>query len=55
MRKLLSFIVALAIACARLVWGFAGGPFARFSGFLASPVATFRYARDVLARSARCA
>ena len=41
---------ALAIACGRLVWGFAGGEFARFSGFVAGPAATLAYTRALLAR-----
>jgi cytochrome b len=40
---------ALAIVIARIVWGFTGTPYARFSQFLLSPEATLRYARQVRA------
>lgn len=35
---------ALAIVGLRIVWGFAGGPYARFSQFVRGPRATWRYA-----------
>lgn len=41
---------ALAIALVRIVWGFTGGGYARFAGFIASPHATLDYALAVLAR-----
>ncbi len=42
--------IALAIALARIVWGFAGGEFARFANFVASPRATVNYTLAVLGR-----
>ena len=39
---------ALAIALTRIVVGFAGGGYARFGNFMASPSATWVYARAVL-------
>ena len=41
---------ALAIVAARIAWGFAGGPHARFASFVRGPVATVAYARSVLWR-----
>ena len=40
--------VAGAIVAARLVWGFAGSRFARFSQFVRGPTVTWGYLRDVL-------
>ncbi len=42
--------LAVALVLARIVWGFAGGGYARFSGFVAGPGRLLRYTRDVLAR-----
>ena len=36
----------------RILWGFAGGTHARFSSFLAGPVATWRFARRLFSREA---
>ena len=44
---------ALAIAVIRVGWGFAGGEYARFVNFVASPRATLSYARAVAARRER--
>ena len=41
---------ALAIALVRIFWGFAGGGYARFANFIASPRATIDYSLAVLAR-----
>ncbi|GKS75159.1 cytochrome b/b6 domain-containing protein [Acidovorax sp. SUPP950] len=38
---------ALAIACARVAWGFAGRHHARFAQFVRGPAATWAYARAV--------
>ncbi len=40
--------LAVALVLARIVWGFAGGGYARFAGFVTGPVRLMRYARDVL-------
>ena len=46
--------VAALLVVGRIIWGFAGGRFARFSGFVAGPLRLLAYARDVLAgREAR--
>lgn len=42
-----------AILCIRLVWGFVGSKYARFSNFVKSPAFTLRYIRDLLANRAR--
>ncbi len=42
--------LAVALVLARIIWGFAGGGYARFAGFVAGPGRLLRYARDVLAR-----
>jgi cytochrome b len=34
---------ALALVALRIIWGFVGSPFARFSEFVRSPAVTFRY------------
>jgi len=39
---------ALAVIAARLVWGFIGKRYARFSQFIAGPARTFAYARAVV-------
>ncbi|TFZ08632.1 cytochrome b/b6 domain-containing protein [Ramlibacter humi] len=39
--------VALALVALRIVWGFAGGRYARFSQFVRSPRATWAYAVQV--------
>jgi cytochrome b len=39
---------ALALVLVRAMWGFAGGPYARFSQFLRSPRATWVYARQAI-------
>ncbi len=41
--------LALAIVVLRIVWGFTGPTFARFSQFMRGPRVTLGYARDVLA------
>ncbi|HEY1230766.1 MAG TPA: cytochrome b/b6 domain-containing protein [Ramlibacter sp.] len=41
---------ALGIAAARVVWGFLGGPHARFASFVRGPAATAAYIRRVLWR-----
>lgn len=41
---------ALAVLAVRLAWGWLGPHEARFSGFVRSPAATWRYATQVLAR-----
>jgi len=43
---------AFAVVLARLVWGWTGTRYARFSQFVRSPAATLRYALQVLARTA---
>jgi cytochrome b len=40
----------LGLIAFRLVWGFAGGHYARFSSFVASPKAGFDYLRDIVGR-----
>jgi cytochrome b len=40
----------LALVLFRVLWGFAGSSTARFSGFLAGPAATLRFARRLLSR-----
>jgi len=37
-----------ALVLARIVWGFAGPPHARFSDFVYAPATDFRYVRDLL-------
>ncbi len=47
-----SFAALLVVG--RIIWGFVGGRFARFSGFVTGPVRLLAYTRDVLAgREAR--
>src|SRR3954453_3114317 len=41
----------LALVLFRIVWGFTGSTYARFSSFLAGPVAGYRFARKLLSRS----
>jgi cytochrome b len=41
----------LALVLFRIVWGFAGSTHARFSSFLAGPMAGARYARKLLSKS----
>lgn len=41
----------LALVLFRILWGFAGSSFARFSSFLAGPSACFAFARKLLARA----
>lgn len=41
-----------AIVCARLLWGFVGSRYARFTQFLRGIHPTLHYARDVLSRRA---
>ncbi len=41
----------LALLLFRIVWGFAGSTYARFSNFLAGPSACLRFARKLLARA----
>ena len=36
-----------ALVIARLVWGFRGGRFARFQGFVVGPVALMQHVRDL--------
>lgn len=40
----------LGLIVFRLVWGFTGGHYARFASFVVSPLAGWRYLRDLLAR-----
>ena len=42
--------LALALVAVRLLWGFAGSRYARFSQFVRGPRATWAYARAVLRR-----
>lgn len=42
--------LALALVAVRLLWGFAGSRYARFSQFVRGPRATWAYARAVLGR-----
>ncbi|MFN0305787.1 MAG: cytochrome b/b6 domain-containing protein [Burkholderiales bacterium] len=42
--------MALAIVVCRVVWGFVGSPYARFSGFVRTPAATVTYAHALIAR-----
>lgn len=44
-------IIALLIF--RLVWGFAGNRYARFSGFLCSPARSIAYVRELISRKAK--
>jgi len=44
--------LALALVAIRLVWGFAGTPYARFSQFIRSPSATLAYAAQLRSGSA---
>jgi cytochrome b len=43
----------LALVLFRIVWGFVGGEFARFSAFVASPIAAARYGIGMLGKGAR--
>ncbi|BCB25972.1 hypothetical protein SKTS_08580 [Sulfurimicrobium lacus] len=43
-----SGLLMLGLIVCRLIWGFAGSRYARFSSFLFSPVAGFRYLLDTL-------
>lgn len=45
--------VVAGLVAARLVWGFVGGKYARFSQFLRAPSTVIAYLRDVLARRER--
>lgn len=45
--------VVAGLVAARLVWGFVGGKYARFSQFLRAPGTVLTYLRDVLARRER--
>ena len=38
---------ALALVALRVIWGFAGSPFARFSEFVKSPAATIHYVAQI--------
>lgn len=40
--------VAVAVVFCRVIWGFAGGRYARFAQFVRSPRAVLQYARQVL-------
>ena len=42
--------LVLGLIAFRLVWGFAGGRYARFASFVVSPFAGLRYLRDLAAR-----
>ncbi len=46
---ILSASLAVILVIGRIIWGFAGGRYARFSGFVTGPVRLIRYTRDVLA------
>ncbi len=39
---------ALALVALRVIWGFVGSPFARFSEFVRSPVVTFQYVAQII-------
>lgn len=43
--------VALAIVVIRIVWGFVGTPYARFTNFVRRPTITLQYTRAVVAHS----
>jgi cytochrome b len=45
--------IALGLVAARIVWGFTGPRFARFSDFVCRPSAAFGYLRDVVAGNAK--
>ncbi len=41
--------IAVLLVIGRIIWGFAGGRYARFSGFVSGPVRLLAYSREVLA------
>ncbi|POZ50242.1 cytochrome b/b6 domain-containing protein [Methylovulum psychrotolerans] len=45
--------LVFALLAFRLVWGFIGSPYARFSQFLCSPLASIAYIKDLLAAKAK--
>lgn len=45
--------VVLALLCYRVVWGFVGSRYARFSSFLFSPAETMSYIKNVLGGKAK--
>ena len=45
---ILTASLAALLVIGRIIWGFVGGRYARFSGFVAGPVRTVAYARDLL-------
>lgn len=45
--------VVIGLILFRLVWGFIGGPHARFGDFITSPAKAFRYVFDILRGHAR--
>ena len=45
--------LVLALLAFRLVWGFIGNPYARFSNFLCRPASSFAYLKDVIGLKAR--
>lgn len=47
--RYVGYLVAVAVAV-RLAWGFIGGPYARFAGFLPTPRALGRYLQQLRAR-----
>jgi cytochrome b len=49
-RHMQSGCVILGLLVFRIIWGFLGGRYARFSSFVRGPVAVFGYARDLLRR-----
>jgi len=49
---LIAGTIAVALVVARIIWGFSGGSFARFAGFVASPRETLRHLAELRRASA---